>query len=102
MRHRSFAGGFAELAPQWVIGAGPELCQFLAHQRAYRLVACYGSVFGIDIPRGGLASVGDVAESLMQRSGAGIALLHGQFGPVQASGADPLLSGLDQERADPA
>src|SRR6266496_3903794 len=97
-----FAGGFAELAPLWAVAAFPELRQFLAHQREDRLVTGYGAVGGIDVPRCGLAAVGDVIEALVERAGSGIVLFHAQFGPVQASGTDPLLGGFDEEGADPA
>src|SRR5215467_13720226 len=86
---------------------GPRLARFrlgqiLAHQRAHRLIAPYRSVLGLFVPRVGPAVVGDVAEPLVERPGAWVALLHRELGPVPAAGADPLLGGLDEEGADPA
>ena len=96
------AGEFAELEPLTAMAAVWLLRQAFAHQGAHRLVTRYGAVGGIDVPRLGLAAVGDVAEPLIERPGAGIVLLHAQFGPAKTSGKDPLLSGVDEERADPA
>src|SRR5919197_1244819 len=74
--------------------------QLLAHQRAHRLIAGDGSVRGFLVPRLRFAAVGEVAEPLIQRASARIDLLHAEFGPVKTPGADALLRGLDEDRAD--
>ncbi len=54
--HRGFfAGGFAELAPQWAMAAGPRLGRFLAHQGALGFVTCHGSIRGVFVPCLGFA-----------------------------------------------
>lgn len=81
---------------------GRTLREFLAHQRAHRLVATQRPVRRPLVPRVGTAVVRDVSQSFVQCPGPGVAFFHAELGVAEATVPHPEFRRFDEEGADPA